>query len=159
MEVIAELIQEIQNSEDQDISSQVSVGLVPPLPATNKQTSLRVSLVRKNKEGVTTSNFLQPLRKFFHALLSTGQTSILPIRNDSKISPIKSTAQINELTSVGVKTFYKASKPGSNCVSGDFHLFTSLSFEELCAHPNVIDWLHAYGYYLILCDCQTSDMI
>jgi hypothetical protein len=101
MEVIAELIQEIQNTYDQGISSQVSVGLFPPLPATNRQASIQASLARRNKDGVTASTFLQPLRKFSHTLLSTGPTSIFPIKNDSKTNPIKSTAQVNELTSVG----------------------------------------------------------
>jgi hypothetical protein len=48
-----------------------------------------------------------------------------------------------------VKTLYKASKHGSICVFGDFHLFASQSFEDLCAHPKVINWLHAYEYPLI----------
>jgi hypothetical protein len=61
MEVITELIQEIQKSEDHDVSSHVSVGRIPPLPTSNTRTSLRVSLARKNKAGVTSANFLLPL--------------------------------------------------------------------------------------------------
>jgi hypothetical protein len=159
MDVIAELIQEIQNSDDQDISSQISLGTVPPMPVTNKRVSIRVSLAKRNKSGVTAPSSLPLLRKFFHILLSTGQTSILPVRNESKISPIKSTAQVNELTLVGAKSFHKASKPNSHCIAGDYHLSTSLSFDELSGHPKVLDWLYAHGYFLILSDCQSSDKI
>jgi hypothetical protein len=159
MEVIAELIQEIQNADAQDISSQASVGRLPPTPVKSKRASLRVSLAKRTRESSSSSDFLPHLKKNFHALLSTGQTSILPIRNDSKVGYIKSTSQVNELTSVGAKTFLKASKPNSHCISGDYHLLTSMSFEELTSNTKVLDWLHAYGYYLVLSDCQSSDMI
>jgi hypothetical protein len=159
MEVIAELIQEIQRSGNQDISAQASVASVPPLPVTSKRSSMRVTLAKKNKETGASVNSLSSLRQFFHSILSTGQTHILPMRNDSKISPIKSTSQVNELTSIGAKAYYRASKPNSACISGDFHLSTPQSFPDLCSNPKVSDWLHAHGYFLILSDCQSSDMV
>jgi hypothetical protein len=39
------------------------------------------------------------------------------------------------------------------------HILSSLSFQELCLHPKVSDWMNLNGYYLVLSDCQTSDMV
>jgi hypothetical protein len=98
-------------------------------------------------------------KKFFHALLSTNQITICPIRNDSRVSPLKTTPQVNELTLVGAKSFFKASKPHSSSVAGDFHIFTSLSFSDLCADTKILNWLNLQGYFIVLCDCQSSDMM
>jgi hypothetical protein len=51
METISELIQEIQSSDPQDISSHVTIGSIPPLPPSKKRRSLRVSLARQSKLG------------------------------------------------------------------------------------------------------------
>lgn len=158
MDTISELIQEIQSSEDQETNSHVTASRAPPRSPSNKSNSMRVSLARKSKLSGPL-NFLPLLRKFFHSLLSTGHITLLPIRNDSKISPIRVTAQVNELTTVGAKSFFQASRPNTNSIAGNYHLSTTLSFDELCAHPKVLDWMHSHGYHLVLNDCQSSDMI
>ncbi len=48
MAVIAELIQEIQNSDTQDITSQVTAGPVPP-PSRGQQASIPTSLPSKKE--------------------------------------------------------------------------------------------------------------
>jgi hypothetical protein len=55
--------------------------------------------------------------------------------------------------------FTRASRPNSGCISGDFHVSSSLSFQDLSQHSKVSDWLNLQGYYMVLCDCQSSDMI
>jgi hypothetical protein len=147
MEVISELISEIQSSEMlpsiQTVSSQDY-----PKPPIKQTERLRISLARKSKSGVSSLSFLPLLRKFFHALLTSGATAILPVRNDSKATPLKLTSQINELTAVGAKTFLKASRPNGGNIAGDFHISTSLSFEELSNHPNIINWMTLYVFRL-----------
>jgi len=108
---------------------------------------------------MTTSNSLPLLKKFFHCILSTTTTYILPIRNDNQTSPIKNTSQLNELTQVGAKLFHKASKSSGSNISGDFHVSTTLSFQDLSLHPLIVNWLNLNGYYMILNECQSSDMV
>jgi hypothetical protein len=52
----------------------------------------------------------------------------------------------------------KAAKSNSS-LAGDFHVSSSLSFEELSTHATIANWLTLQGYYMVLCDCQTSDMV
>jgi hypothetical protein len=121
--------------------------------------TLRISLARRVKAGQSSTSSLTLLKKLFHTLLGTGKVSILPIRNDSKVSAIKTTNQVNELSLVGARTFLKASRSNSTSIAGDLHILSSLSFQELCLHPKVSDWMNLNGYYLVLSDCQTSDMV
>jgi len=120
---------------------------------------MRISLAAKSCNVVSSTNSLPQLKKFFHALLSTNQITICPIRNDSRASPLKTTSQVNELTLVGAKSFFKASKSHSGSVAGDFHILTSLSFSDLCADTKILNWLNLQGYFIVLCDCQSSDMV
>jgi hypothetical protein len=159
MEVIAELIQEIQNVDNQDTSPQVLEESIPSIPVKTKRTSIRVSLARRTRESSTSTDSLSFLKKKFHVLISTSQVSILPVRNDSKVSPLKTTSQVNELTVIGAKRFHKASKPNRFNISGDYHLSSSMTFDELCSHQKIYEWLHAHGYYLVLSECQSSDML
>jgi hypothetical protein len=34
-----------------------------------------------------------------------------------------------------------------------------MTFDELCSHQKIYEWLHAHGYYLVLSECQSSDML
>jgi hypothetical protein len=160
MEVISELISEIQKSENQSIPAPVNADIIPKAKAKNNF-PLRISLARRGKLGSAPSSnsSLSLTWKLFHSLLGTGKITILPIHNNSKISPIKSTTQVNELTLVGVKSFLKASKPNSGSIAGDLHILTSMSFDEVCLNTRVSDWMNLHGYYLVLSDCQSSDMV
>jgi aryl carrier-like protein len=45
------------------------------------------------------------------------------------------------------------------CISGYYHISTSIAFEDLCSHPTISHWLHLHGYFLVLSKCQSSDMV
>jgi len=127
MEVISELFSEIQASQ---------------------RNYLRLSLARKSKSGNPSLTFLPLLWKIFHSVPATGQITIIPIRNDGNAGPLQLSSQINVLTAIGSKTFLKASQPNGGSIVGDFHISTSLLFEELCQHPKISEWMTLYGYPL-----------
>jgi len=160
IEVISELISENQESENQSTPAPVNADIMPKTAA-EESLSLRISLARRGKLGSTPSSngSLSLTKKLFHSLLSTGKITIIPIRNDSKVSPIKSTTQVNELMLVGAKTFLKASKPNSRNIVGDLHILTRLSFDEVCQNTKVSNWMNLHGYYLVLSNFQSSDMV
>jgi hypothetical protein len=156
MDVISELISEIQSTDKLDLN------LPPHSPQAPKPTeetkTLRFSLARTRMASPTT-NFLPLLKRFLNCLLSTSSTHLLPIRNDTQLPPLKTSSQINELSATGAKLFFKASKPSSGNIAGDFHVSTPLPFEELCSAPKISSWLQLHGYYMVKCECQSSDMV
>jgi hypothetical protein len=159
MEVISELIAEIQSSDTPPSSRRPTIPQDHPKPPSRQACRIRISLAQKSNSGNSSLTFLPLLQKFFHALLSTSSTIILPVRNDSKADPLKLSSQINELTVIGAKTFLKANQPNKGSAAGDFHVSTTLSFEELRDHPKISNWLMLYGYFLVLSECQSSDMV
>ncbi len=150
LEVISELISEIQAAEspNQEMADHSSISSQPS--EKRRSYPLRISLASKTHSQ---------LLKFLYCLLSIGGVSILPIQKDSKASPLSSTHQINELSLAGAKIFFKASKPNSGSLAGDFHLTTTLSFDELSSHPKLSIWMTLQGYYMVLCSCQSPDMV
>jgi hypothetical protein len=101
-------------------------------------------------------SFLKFIKQFFHCILSTSSVHFLPIQTVNQVSLLKTTVQINNLTAVGVKNFFKATR---NNISGDFRVSSLLSFQDLSLHAKVTNWLNLHGYYMVLCNCQTSDMV
>jgi hypothetical protein len=79
-ELPAELISEIQSSA-LPASQSASKPQDHPKLAPKKTSHMRISLARKSKSGNSSLTFLPLLRKIFHALLTTGSTTILPVRN------------------------------------------------------------------------------
>jgi hypothetical protein len=158
MDVISELISEIQSSDTQPPPHPINPQDHPKPPIKQKG-KLCLSLARRSKSGNSSLAFLPLLKKFFHTLLSTGTITILPIRNDSRAQPLQLSSQINELTVIGSKTFIKPSKPNGGSIARDLHVSTSLSFQEICDHPKIINWMTLNGYFLVLSNCQTSDMV
>lgn len=135
---------------------------VPPRQTScspSKPQEIRFSLARCNNSPPDSNGALPLLRKFFHCLFSTTSITILPIRKDSTVLPLTTASQVNGLTTIGVQSFFKASKSTSRNIAEDYHISTSLFFAELSNHQKVINWLTLQGYHLVLCDCQTSDMI
>jgi len=160
-----EVISELQSSELYPDDSPPHAGTQTPtsqLPSqrTIQCSPMRISLATKSCNGASSTNSLPQLKKFFNAPLGTSQVTICPIRNNSQVSPLKTTSQVNELTSIGAKSYFKACKPQSCSVAaGDFHSLTSLTFPELCSNVKILNWLNPQEYYLVLCSCQSSDMV
>jgi len=75
------------------------------------------------------------------------------------VSPLKTTSKINELSLIGMKSFFKPNQNSSYSIAGDFHIKTSLSYEELQNHPCLSNWLILNGYSIALSDCQEADMV
>jgi hypothetical protein len=136
LDVISELISEIQAMDILD----------DDLPMDS------CSLNPKSNASGASAGFLPTIKKIFHCLLSTTTVQFLPIQNDNPMLPIKTTPQVNELTAVRVKIFFKASKFNSNNITGDFHVSSSLLFQDLCSHIKVTNWLTLHGYYMVLRD-------
>jgi hypothetical protein len=73
--------------------------------------------------------------------------------------PLTTTNQINNITDVGIVKFFKPYKRNQKSLSGDFHIGTALSFEDLKNLKELINWFHLYGYSITLSGCQSSDMV
>jgi hypothetical protein len=159
MEVISELINEIQASDKLDLNIRIPEKVEEPPPSSSPRQGIRFSLARQKRSISSVKDVLPSLHKFFHVLLGIQSVHILPVRDDSKATPIKQSHKVNELMVVGARVFFKAGKSNSASLAGDYHISTSLSFDELCSHEVIMNWLTLHGYYLVLCDCQTSDMI
>jgi hypothetical protein len=158
MDVISELISEIQATDEQRVQPP-SIHQDHSKHTTKKTGQMRLSIARKPKAGTSSLTFLPQLKRFFQTILATSSITILPIRMDSQAQPLKLTSQVNELTLIGSKTFLKASRHTGGSIAGDLHIATTLSFEEVCNHPTITNWMTLNGYYLILSDCQSSDMV
>jgi hypothetical protein len=98
VETIAELISKIQASGPLNISPSISSDDHPPSSPHLKPTPIHFSIARQKRQGHGATTFLPPLKKFSHVLLSIRAISIVPLRNNSKASPVRTTLQVNELT-------------------------------------------------------------
>jgi hypothetical protein len=59
-----------------------------------------------------------------------------------------------------MKYFIKPVKISFRTLTGDYHISTSLSFNEFKLHPNkVASWLDLNGYNITYNECQDSDMV
>ncbi len=159
MDVISELISEIQASDKLNLDIPVPDTVEEPSPSPATKQCIWFSLARQKRTASSAMSLLPSLHKFFQVLLGTHVVQILPIRNDSQASPLQHLHQVNELAVVGAKVIFKASKPNSASLAGDFHVSTTLMFDQLCSQEAVMNWLTLQGYYVVLCECQTSDMI
>jgi hypothetical protein len=124
----------------------------------------RFSIYKRN--GIPTSNLkpssqLSLFQSFCKCLKSIDtQLQILPIRNDHNIHPITtSAAQITHMDEIGITNFFKAYKRTKRTLSGDFHIGTSIPFDELKNHKNLSTWFHLNGYNITISGCQSSDMV
>jgi hypothetical protein len=84
---------------------------------------------------------------------------ILPMRNDRHIRPLSTTDQINSIDEIGISNFFKPYKRTKKSLSGDFHIGTKLTFDEVKNHKDFMTWFHMNGYNVFLNSCQTSDMV
>ena len=87
------------------------------------------------------------------------QLQILPMRNDRHIHPLSTTDQINAIDEIGISNFFKSYKRTKKTLSGDFHIGTKLTFDEVKSHKDFMTWFHMNGYNVFLNSCQTSDMV
>jgi len=106
------------------------------------------------------SNQLLLFKAFVKSIKSADQTAkILPIRSDAKIYALSTTDQIVNLEHIGLSNYFKPYKRTQKTLSGDFHISTKLSFQELQDHPAFNTWLMHNGYNVLYNNCQTADMV
>jgi hypothetical protein len=102
---------------------------------------------------------LHQLKQLFHCILGIGSTTILPIQTDNLVSPLKTTSQVNDLSIIGAKSFFKASRTGNTGIAGDYHIRTPLDYDTFHQTQRLINWLILNGYTISCCDCQDADMV
>jgi hypothetical protein len=166
LEVIDELIQNLQVYNDDEMvdSSQPSqtTTVITEQPSTLEVTSMRFSLYRTSSTRSSHQNptILPLIKLFFKCILSTdSKAKIHPIQAENKVSPIKTSDQITELTLIGARNYFKGNRGSNKTLAGDFHISTSLTFEDFKSHTKISSWLALNGYRIILNECQTSDMV
>ncbi len=60
---------------------------------------------------------------------------------------------------IGARDFFCPSKPNSASLARDYHLLSSLTFDELTSHPKLVPWMSLQGYFLVFSTCQSSEMV
>jgi len=154
VDVISDLIREIQATDTKMEMEESSPAHKAPHiihPSKVSNSSLRFSLLQKSFLTSQSSSNITQLKQFFHCLSGIPSTTILPIRLDNPVSLLKTTSQINELSFVGMRSFFKANHASSHSTAGDYHIKSSLSFGNLLQHPHLSNWLILNGYLMVLC--------
>lgn len=125
--------------------------------------SHRFSIYKRNGLPVSnlkTSSQIALFQSFCKCLKSIDtQLQMLPIRNDHNIHPLSTTDQITNIDEIGITNYFKAYKRTKRTLSGDFHIGTKLSFDEIKDHKNLTTWFHLHGYNVTISGCQSSDMV
>jgi hypothetical protein len=155
---IAELIKEVEADDPP-----IEVAAPPTILKTDKKYHThRFTIYRKHTYPTPGAppNQLALFNSFVKSIKSADQTAkIQPIRSDAKIYPLSTTDQINSLEQVGLYNYFKPYKRSQKTISGDFHVSTKLSFEDLKDHPAFNTWLMHNGYNVLYNACQTADMV
>jgi hypothetical protein len=119
----------------------------------------RFSIYRRNGTPIS-KNQLTLFKTFAHSIKSADhQAQILPIRSDKNMLPVTTTDQINNVDNTSIRNFFKPYKRTTKTLSGDFHIGTTLSFDEFKAHISISNWFELNGYNVTFCECQSSDMV
>lgn len=156
---IAELIKEVE-AEDPPTETELRIPTV--VEQGKKPNTHRFAIYRKQTYPVpgAPSNQLSLFKAFVKSIKAADQTAkILPIRSDIKIYALSTTDQITNLEHIGLSNYFKPYKKTQKTLSGDFHISTKLSFQELQDHPAFNTWLMHNGYNVLYNSCQTADMV
>jgi len=110
--------------------------------------------------GTTPSTQLNLFKSFCKCIKSVDNSSqIPPIQSDINIHPTTTTDQVNNIEPVGIVNYFKPYKRTNKMLSGDFHIGTKLSFEDLKSNKTLQTWFHNHGYGIILNGCQSADRV
>jgi len=155
--VIKELIEEIEADEAPIHTEAVQN---PEVPSKMSSYRHRFALYRKNIHHKSSLNQIDLFKSLAKCLKSTDHSiQILPIRNDTKVHSVTTTDQINSIEQAGLQAYFKPYKKTQNHLSGDYHIASKLSFNDLKDHKNVQTWLNNHGYQMLWSNCQTADMV
>jgi hypothetical protein len=103
---------------------------------------------------------LNLFRSFANSIKSAdNQAHILPICNDKHMLSLTTTDQINKIDMMSIQKKFELYKRTTKTLSGDFHISSTLPFDELKHHIKVSNWFELNGYNITLCECQSSDMV
>jgi hypothetical protein len=165
IDTISDFLQEIEGDDPPTQSDFTTAEVIAKQQATQAPASFhkhRFSIYRKvyTNAGQSVNSQLNLFKSFSKCLKKIdSEAQILPLRNDRQVHPITTTDQINNINEDGLLSFFKPYKRSQRSLSGDFHIGTSLSFDELKTHSELMNWFNLYGYSITLSGCQTSDMV
>lgn len=130
-----------QAEDDLPIQTQILASAETFSPVAEATTSLyfknRFSIYRKGSTPFLSSapNQLSLFKSFSKCKKSIDpQAQILPICTDHQMHSLSTTDQINQITEVGIRNYFKSYKPIKKTLSGDFHIGSKLTFNELKHH-------------------------
>jgi hypothetical protein len=164
IEDISEVLNEME-SDDPPVESQQENSPIIQQENQIKPTYFkhRFAIYKKNIPSYRTTSPLTQLQLFksFSKCLKSidTQAQFLPIRNDRRLNSLSTTDQLNSVDENSLQNFFKAYKHMKKTLSGDFHIGTKLTFEDLISHKDMESWFIMHGYNIILNGCQTSDMV
>lgn len=166
IETISEIISEYEDDElpvQTQLSQHNQTAIQQSIQTKASSFTHRFSIYKRNgipAAQLKTPNQIALFQSFCRCLKSIdNQLRILPIRNDHNIHPLSTSDQITHIDEIGITNYFKAYKRTQRTLSGDFHIGTSLTFDELKNHKNLSTWFHLNGYNITISGCQSSDMV
>ncbi len=165
IDTISDFLQEMEGDDPPTQSEFTTAEVIAKQQANQVQASFhkhRFSIYRRiyTNAGQSSNSQLHLFKSFSKCLKKIdSQAQLLPLRNDRQVHPLTTTDQINNINEVGLLNFFKPYKRSQRSLSGDFHIGTSLTFDELKIHSELMNWFNLYGYSITLSGCQTSDMV
>lgn len=121
---------------------------IPPPPSHSK---LWINIIRHRPTRNTELTTLQLYKSFtFEIKQIDPNLIILPIDSTKKnFTSITSVKQIEKLSTNQLRLYFKSWFNEQHCsLIGLIHLGTILSFDEICQHPNIMEWLSVSQYSL-----------
>jgi hypothetical protein len=163
IEELSKMLNEME-SDDPPVESQQETTPVFQQETQTKPTYFkhRFAIYKKNIPTYRTTSTLTQLQfKSFSKCLKSidAQIQFLPIRNNRRLNSLSTTDQLNSVDENSLQNFFKAYKRTKKTLSGDFHIGSKLTFEDLISHKDLESWFIMHGYNIILNGCQTSDMV
>jgi len=161
VETISDVLREM---EADDPPTQSEAFTTPKIPVVKSSSYRhRFAMYRRNTgaHAPGSPSFQLALFKSFTKCIKSADHSaqIMPVRNDVKIYPLSHSDQITNLEAVGLPNYFKAYRQNRKSLSGDFHIYTNLAFDDLMEHQAILTWLSQNGYSIIRSSCQTADMV
>jgi hypothetical protein len=136
--------------------SQDSSFIDPP-----SHTKLWINIIRHRHARNTELSTLQLFRSSTSKIKQIDPNLTIPPIDSTKqnFTSLTTSKQIEKLSTNQLHLYFKSwFNEQHYSLSGFIHLGTILSFDELCQHPNIQEWLSTFQYSLQMCKSQDEEM-
>lgn len=150
-----------QNGDDVDSNIQYEQPKESIEPTNLNKQRIRFNLIRHRNTSCNTPTLTQ-FKSFATLLRQMDQNmAILPFQSDKQnVSSISNLKQINNIDATKLQLFFNPYyKKQFYSLSGYFHISSSMSFNAITEHKDMVEWLEENRYYMKLCTSQNEEMV